>query len=857
MRIVILILLFTGIFFHAVGSRRWSMPSNQRFLQQTAVRDLKSDDQFSRVAVEFLLLDGRVAGQVPSAEAREQAWAAIQKATPAGRLFDHLEVVPPRDQPAHVIISAVDNGFRMTGTVGDASLKQGLVASLGGGRMIRDEVRVGERVREPLWAARSGELVSRYFTKVPAGELELREREFVLRGRVKGEEVRDALMAEVRAFLPEEGNLVSELQILPDQPAALLALREGNKLRLTGRLPEPNDGAALAKALDLPSVQVENEIQANPSVEPPKWAAALPSFLLGYFRDGAGEVALNGNQLMLKGDRPASKGRHQLDSLLEPMRQAGCEVTDQVRLVPDLEPTFRARLDESTLHLDGQLPNDSTRDRILVAAKETGAANVEAQLNVNPAVKQAAWLDSLPGLLSALFTKRQRGELAIDGNAWRILGDVESPAARDALLADLSKLIPQGIKLDGSGLQLASASPPVPMPAPSPTPPPVPVPLPVADGPIGFRLNDGRITATGSLAMAERKAAIDRDLADLKPMTTDLSRLDVKAGSTEPSWGNVISSVTRDFFRGAERGELEWHRQSLRLKREFPSAYEKEKLLASIGKSLPADMKLVDQTVVVAPAPVPTKPSAPANAPGDNSPWLVVQFSPTERRMEGQLPTHTDRKTLRLALEPEIREIDVVDDIKISSKTGKALWVLPISQFLPKFGGLVPEGRLELRNGKLTLSGQTLDPRTRDSLLAELAAALPNDLVKVEDKMTVLQSGASAASSPTFAIYFNANSDWIRPEGRLEIDKAAALVATLPTGSTVLVKGFADSRGHATGNLKLSELRAHAVRDSLIQRGISKEQLELIGVGEMEARPGRSEDVWSKDRRVEITAVQK
>ena len=348
-------------------------------------------------------------------------------------------------------------------------------------------------------------------------------------------------------------------------------------------------------------------------------------------------------------------------------------------------------------------------------------------------------------------------------------------------------------------------------------------------------------------------------------MKVDLSQLGVKAGSSEPAWGPVISSVTREFFRGAGQAELEWQRQSLRLKREFPSAAEKDKLLASIAKSLPAEMKLVDQTVVVAPAPapapvpapVPTKPSAPVPAQGDNAPWLVVQFGPTERRMEGQLPSQTDRKTLRLAIEPEIPGIKVVDEIKVSSKTGKALWVLPISQFLPKFGGLAPEGRLELRNGMLTLSGQTLDPRTRDSLLAELSAALPNDLVKVEDKMTVLHSGSTAASSPTFAIYFNPNSDWIRPEGRLEIDKAAALISTLPTGSTVLVKGFADSRGHATGNLKLSELRAHAVRDSLIHRGISKDQLELIGVGEMEARTGRSEEVWSKDRRVEIIAVQK
>jgi len=38
MRIIILILLVTGILIHAWGSRRWAMPSNQQLLQQQLER---------------------------------------------------------------------------------------------------------------------------------------------------------------------------------------------------------------------------------------------------------------------------------------------------------------------------------------------------------------------------------------------------------------------------------------------------------------------------------------------------------------------------------------------------------------------------------------------------------------------------------------------------------------------------------------------------------------------------------------------------------------------------------------------------------------------------------------------------
>jgi outer membrane protein OmpA-like peptidoglycan-associated protein len=47
------------------------------------------------------------------------------------------------------------------------------------------------------------------------------------------------------------------------------------------------------------------------------------------------------------------------------------------------------------------------------------------------------------------------------------------------------------------------------------------------------------------------------------------------------------------------------------------------------------------------------------------------------------------------------------------------------------------------------------------------------------------------------------------------------------------------------------------VQSSLRDLGITTAQIELIGVGAKGARKGRSDEVWSKDRRVEIIAVRK
>jgi outer membrane protein OmpA-like peptidoglycan-associated protein len=236
---------------------------------------------------------------------------------------------------------------------------------------------------------------------------------------------------------------------------------------------------------------------------------------------------------------------------------------------------------------------------------------------------------------------------------------------------------------------------------------------------------------------------------------------------------------------------------------------------------------------------------------------MVARFQESERLLQGNLPDQASRKVLAAALAKTTGSAKFVDDVTISRSTERAAWVPALAGFLPYFGGLVPDGIVEIRDGTLTLSGQAFDPPTRDRLLAELSQSLPDDLLKVEDHMTLAHETSPSGSLEPFLVYFNSNSDWIRPDGRDQIEKVTALAKTFPAGSTVLVKGFADARGDARSNQKLSELRAKAVREQLLDLGLSKDQLELIAVGSAESSRGRSDQVWKKDRRVEIIPVRK
>jgi len=131
---------------------------------------------FSAVTVGSNLLDGRIAGRVPGESVREDALSAVDSAMPAGRLFDHLEVVRPRIKPRKVTVSGTGGGLLLTGSVGEESFKSALAAALAPvvtDRSIKNELLVSERVREPDWAATAEPLLAWFFQRIPAGTIEL------------------------------------------------------------------------------------------------------------------------------------------------------------------------------------------------------------------------------------------------------------------------------------------------------------------------------------------------------------------------------------------------------------------------------------------------------------------------------------------------------------------------------------------------------------------------------------------------------------------------------------------------------------------------------------------------------------
>jgi uncharacterized surface protein with fasciclin (FAS1) repeats/outer membrane protein OmpA-like peptidoglycan-associated protein len=106
-------------------------------------------------------------------------------------------------------------------------------------------------------------------------------------------------------------------------------------------------------------------------------------------------------------------------------------------------------------------------------------------------------------------------------------------------------------------------------------------------------------------------------------------------------------------------------------------------------------------------------------------------------------------------------------------------------------------------------------------------------------------------------IQFAPGSADIQPASAATLDRVA-VVATECAGVVITVEGHTDSDGADATNQSLSERRAQAVLDALVQRGVPEGQLASQGFGETQllpagAQPGSEDKVAS--RRVEFQVV--
>ena len=144
-----------------------------------------------------------------------------------------------------------------------------------------------------------------------------------------------------------------------------------------------------------------------------------------------------------------------------------------------------------------------------------------------------------------------------------------------------------------------------------------------------------------------------------------------------------------------------------------------------------------------------------------------------------------------------------------------------------------------VKQGKQDLSDS--EKRTADALaaLARIAA------VKEEERGLVITLSGS--------ILFRSAKSTLLSSAQVKLDQVAnALLAVVPARN-LIVEGHTDSRGSSSYNQGLSQRRADAVRDYLVQKGYPADRIQALGKGkDSPIADNASPEGRANNRRVEI-----
>ena len=106
-------------------------------------------------------------------------------------------------------------------------------------------------------------------------------------------------------------------------------------------------------------------------------------------------------------------------------------------------------------------------------------------------------------------------------------------------------------------------------------------------------------------------------------------------------------------------------------------------------------------------------------------------------------------------------------------------------------------------------------------------------------------------------ILFKTGSAEILPESNGILDAVATTLNHHPEFQVIEVQGHADERAEDNYNLKLTQDRANAVVNALVQRKVDKKRIRPMGYGEYcPVDPSSNAAAWDKNRRVEFKVVR-
>lgn len=221
--------------------------------------------------------------------------------------------------------------------------------------------------------------------------------------------------------------------------------------------------------------------------------------------------------------------------------------------------------------------------------------------------------------------------------------------------------------------------------------------------------------------------------------------------------------------------------------------------------------------------------------------------------VEGVVPDQATKARILKNLQDIYGSARIVDRVQVESIPSPPNWGEYVANMVSPGLKRVSAGKLEVNGQAVRISGQVVNEAQRQQVASDLSLASNTSYTVTNSlKLGGSEQGVLDQTLGNRIIEFQSGSSRLTPLGMRILDEMVEKMSQM-SGARFLIIGHTDNLGQRESNLALSQARAQAVKDYMVQKGIDGGRMNVQGKGPDEpVADNASPDGRARNRRIQF-----
>jgi OOP family OmpA-OmpF porin len=418
----------------------------------------------------------------------------------------------------------------------------------------------------------------------------------------------------------------------------------------------------------------------------------------------------------------------------------------------------------------------------------------------------------------------QKGGVTLDGLTLDIAGVARSVDDYETVIDGLAHGLPEGMKVVANDI----------------------VPAPVS--PYGWSASKAgkAVVLSGYVPSPESRAEVAALSRSLFAGLDVTDRIRVASGEPKMDWIGAIKFAMGELAR-LSSGSVRLGDRTYAIEGEAATPEAFVRLAETAANTLPASLELESAEV----------------RPPRVSPYrFSAERAPRRITLAGYVPTEKDREAILATARRTLGEVEIVDELAFAS--GAPEDFVDAAATVLRSVARLAGGRAEIVDGDVAIDGGVYTEGAVEEIVASAEETLPKGFTATISVVT-RQPGQPLAAAEcdallqdelkTARVTFDGSKATISRDSYGLLDRIAATLVRCPAVK-VEVGAHSDSDGSASRNRDLTQARAEAVVDYLVDAAVERERLTAVGYGEtVPLGDNATAEGKAANRRVEFKVV--